>query len=172
MSFPEEPNEGELMDLPQPIRTLQTQAAGWWKAPASLGTDPAFLRVPDEIRVAAVGLHVGAVGWCLNHDARDGWIPEAAVLSGQVVPSLREILLDVCEGLVLAGLWIRASKEGMEGFVVAGAEQSVRERFARQESARQAGITSREVASQRSPDKRKRVDANNYVDWSKEDGTL
>lgn len=160
------------MSLPQPLRGLQTETAGWWKAPSSLGTDPAFLRVPDEIRLSAIALHACSIGWCLNHDARDGWIPSVAVKYGQVVAAPPETLVKAAEGLVQAELWIHAEKDGLPGFVVSGAALSVEQRFARQESARQAGITSvssRPVGTSKFPPSKKRIDpdANRDIDWSK-----
>jgi hypothetical protein len=162
------------MNLPQPIRGLQTQAAGWWKAPSSLGTDPSFLRLPDETRLAAIALHTCAIGWCLNHDARDGWIPAAAVQYGQVVAAPPSALLLAADGLVDAGLWTRAEKDGLSGYVVAGAATSVEQRFARQESARQAGITSAasRPVGQPKPSGRNKIDPNQSVDWSKESTEL
>lgn len=162
------------MNQPEPTRKLQTQAAGWWKAPSSLGTDPAFLRVPDETRLAAIALHACAIGWCLNHDARDGWIPTAAVQYGQVVAAPPNLLLKAAEGLVQAGLWSTADRDGLNGFVVGGAADSVEQRFARQESARQAGLTSaatRPVGQPKAQPKNK-IDANKFVDWSQESTEL
>lgn len=160
------------MSLPQPTRGLQTETAGWWKAPSSLGTDPVFLRVPDAVRLSAIALHACSIGWALNHDARDGWIPAAAVQYGQIVAAPPETLVEAADGLVQGGLWVPAEKDGLPGFVVAGAALSVEQRFARQESARQAGITSaatRPVGTSKFSPPKKRIDpdANRAIDWSK-----
>ena len=167
-----------MNELPQPTYQLSAPAAGWWKAPSSLGTDPVFLRVPETCRAAAIGVYISSIGWCLNHNAQNGWIPAAAVVGGQVVAALRQDLEAAAAGLVKAGVWCEVELEGLPGYVVAGAAKAVAERYARQESARQAGITSREVSAARAPSpskyppKKTAPDPNKWVDWSKETGEL
>lgn len=163
-------------DLPQPTYELKTPAAGWWKAPAAIGSDPIFLRVPDELRMSAVALHVSALGWALNHAATLGWIPGPAVLGGQVIAAPRDQLEGASAALIGAGLWVSVEMDGLAGYVVAGAAKAVQERFARQNSASNAGRTSQSnqarAAASRYPTKPRTPDPNKYVDWSKETGEL
>ena len=161
--------------LPQPQYQPSTPLSGWWKAPASLATDPVFLRVPDEHRLAAVGTYAAAVGWCVQHEAAEGWIPNAAIMYGQVCAAPTEQLRDVVDALVTAGLLAAVELDGMKGYVVAGAVKAVTDRFARQKSASDAGKKSAEAAAEkmdRYPPRRPKIDANAPVDWSKEDGTF
>lgn len=161
--------------LPQPQYQPSTPPSGWWKAPSSLATDPVFLRVPDEHRLAAVGTYAAAVGWCVQHEAAEGWIPNAAIMYGQVCAAPTEQLRTVVDALVTAGLLVAVELDGMKGYVVAGAVKAVTERFARQQSAANAGTKSAEAAAEkreRQQLRRPRIDANAPVDWSKEDGTL
>lgn len=166
------------IELPQPTYRLDTPASGWWKAPSAIGTDPVFLRVEEEHRLAAVGVYIASIGWCLMHNSRDGWLPAAAVTSGQVIAGDREQLLKTAAALVAAGIWARANVDGLDGFVVAGASKAVEERFARQENARKAGQTSAQAKSTNSAPVREyakrpgRIDANAAVDWSKQTGEL
>ena len=162
-------------ELPQPQYQPSTPPSGWWKAPSSLATDPVFLRVPDELRLAAVGAYTAAVGWCVQHEAAEGWIPNAAIMYGQVCAAPTEQLRTVVDALVTAGLLLAVELDGMKGYVVAGAVKAVTERFARQKSASNAGTRSAEVAAEkqnRYPQRRPKIDANTPVDWSKEDGTF
>lgn len=159
-------------ELPQPTYRIDTPAAGWWKAPSSIGTDPAFLRVDEKYRLGAVGLYISSIGWCQVHNSSNGWVPKAAILSGQVIAGEKQQLVETAEALVLAGIWSEARLEGLEGFVVAGAAKAVQERFARQENARRAGQVSAQMKTSQSGDQREykkrsqRVDANTKVDWT------
>lgn len=164
-------------ELPQPTFELNTPAAGWWKAPSALGTDPVFLRVEDRHRLASIGLYVASIGWALNHAAKNGWIPEPAVTGGQLTAAPRDQLVEVAEALVAAGIWARCELDGMAGFVIAGASKAVEERFARQNSASKAGKASAQSGSQKAPTSKYPTrpvtpDPNKYVDWSKESGEL
>lgn len=152
--------------LPKPTHEPSTPKAGWWKAPASLATDPVFLRVSTTHRLSAVGLHAAATGWCLNNNSTDGWIPCDAVLCGQVCAAPSAQLGEVATELVKAGIWAEAEKDGIDGYVVAGAAQYVEERFARQASASNAGMKSQQVQASRSGKLRINPDA--PTDWSKE----
>ena len=161
--------------LPQPQHQPSRPPSGWWRAPASLATDPVFLRIPDELRLAAVGAYLAAVGWCVQHEAAEGWIPKAAVMYGQMCAAPSEQLKTVIEALVSGGLLAAAAVDGMDGYVVAGAANAVSDRFARQQSASNAGKASAEAASSKShryPPKRPTIDANAQVDWSQETGIL
>lgn len=160
--------------LPKPQYQPETPMSGWWKSPASLATDPVFLRVEDQYRLAAVGLYTASVGWSLTHNAEGGWIPSAAVYCGQVCAAPRKELEEVASALVSAGIWCEASLDGIDGFVVAGAEKAVQERYARQVSASNAGKASQgaKSPSPRWPQRPERPDANKSVDWSKETGEL
>lgn len=165
--------------LPQPQYQPATPPSGWWKSPASLATDPVFLRVPDEHRLAAVGLYTAAVGWTLTHDAGEGWVPAAALLYGQVCAAPSEQLRVVAESLVTAGIFVEVELDGMAGYIVAGAAKAISERFARQQSASAAGKASAEAqASGRTPTPSKypgrppRIDPDKPVDWSKVGETL
>lgn len=165
--------------LPQPQYQPATPSSGWWKSPASLATDPVFLRVqPDELRLASVGLYTAAVGWTLSHDAAEGWIPTAALLYGQVCAAPTDQLRQVTDALVAAGLFVEVELDGMEGVIVAGAAKAHAERYARQQSAANAGRASAEAAagkeasSSKYPPRPRRFDANTPVDWSKETGEL
>lgn len=163
-------------ELPQPTYELNTPAAGWWKAPAAIGSDPIFLRVTDELRMAAVALHVSTLGWALNHAATLGWIPGPAVLGGQVIAAPRQQLEEAAAALIGAGLWVAVEVDGLAGYVVAGAARAVKERFARQVSASNAGRTSQSNQAKstpsRYPTKAMKPDPDRYVDWSKETGEL
>lgn len=169
---------GFLMDLPIPVPRYApaTPQSGWWKSPASLATDPVFLRVSDEHRLAAVGLYSAAVGWTLTHDSSEGWVPAAALIYGQVCAAPAEQLRVVATELVDAGIFAAAVMHDMDGYIVAGADKAIKERFARQASASTAGKASAEaqastrtIAPSRSNGK---IDANNPVDWSKVTGEL
>lgn len=160
--------------MPKPQYQPETPQSGWWKSPASLATDPVFLRVEDQYRLAAVGLYTASIGWSLTHNAQDGWLPAAAVYCGQVCAAPRQELENVSAALVVAGLWCEASLDGIDGFVVAGAEKAVQERYARQVSASNAGKASHGAKSPapRWPQRPEKPDANRAVDWSKETGEL
>ena len=158
-------------DLPQPQFQPATPPAGWWKSPASLATDPVFLRVSDEHRLAAVGLYTAAVGWTLTHSSREGWVPAAALLYGQVCAAPQAQVQAVLDALVAAGVFLPTVVDGMNGYVVAGARKAVQERFARQESAAGAGRKSQEqrgdsAPASKFPKPKPRIDANTPVDWS------
>jgi hypothetical protein len=168
-------------ELPQPLYQPATPPAGWWKSPASLATDPAFLRVDTEHRLAAIGLYTAAIGWTLTHSSAQGWVPAAAMLYGQVCAAPQQQVQAVLDALVSGGLFLPASVDGMNGYVVAGARKAVQERFARQESASGAGKRSQEARTGKpaevDPPKfdrqgRRVLDANRKVDWSKETGDL
>jgi hypothetical protein len=160
-------------DLPQPQFQPATPPAGWWKSPASLATDPVFLRVPDTDRLAAIGAYTASVGWTITHSSEQGWVPAAALLYGQVCPAPQDQMARAIEGLVSAGLFLPTDVDGMGGYVVAGAKKAVEERFARQKSAAGAGHQSQKQRSEadesvkRYPPSKKRIDANAPVDWSK-----
>lgn len=160
-------------NLPQPQYQPATPLSGWWKSPASLATDPVFLRVKDEHRLAAVGLYTAAVGWTLTHDASEGWVPAAALLCGQVCAAPREQLEAVTKALVEAGIFVECELDAMNGFIVAGAAKAISERFARQSNASAAGKASAEAqANVRStpskyPPRPPRIDPDKPVDWSK-----
>lgn len=155
-------------NLPQPSYVLTTPAAGWFKTPAALGTDPVFLRTPDELRIACIGLFCSSIGWALNHNAKNGWIPEPAISFGQVIAAPSNQLQEVAAALVHAGLWLPLELDGIRGFVVAGAATAVQERFARQASASNAGRTSQMSQNAKSaPNGKKKIDANDPTDWSK-----
>lgn len=158
-------------ELRQPALQPATPQSGWWKSPASLATDPVFLRVTEKYRLAAVGLHTAAIGWALTHNAEDGWVPVAAVVCGQVCAAPREELENVAKAIVTAGIWCEAVVNGIEGFVVAGAEKAVRERYARQVSASNAGRASQtqhgsSTANNRWPKRQQKIDPDRQVDWS------
>lgn len=156
-------------NLPQPNFILTTPAAGWFKTPAAIGSDQVFLRVPDSLRLSAVGLFISSIGWALNHNAQNGWIPAAAVHGGQLTAAPRDQLLLVSESLVGAGLWLPLTIDGLDGYVVAGAATAVKERFARQLSASNAGKASQAGGAPtygRFPQKARRVDPDAKVDWS------
>lgn len=159
--------------LPAPQHSPSTPPAGWWKSPASLATDPVFLRVSDDQRLAAVGLYTAAVGWSLTHENPEGWIPAAALFCGQVCAAPSEQLREVARELVDAGIFAAAVMHDMDGFVVAGAAKAISERFARQQSAANAGRASAEAqASTRYSSSPRKIDANKPVDWSKQTGEL
>jgi hypothetical protein len=158
-------------NLPQPTFVLTTPAAGWFKTPAAIGSDQVFLRVSDDLRLAAVGLFVSSIGWALNHNAQNGWVPAPAVHGGQLTAAPRELLVEVSEALVGAGMWLPLTIDGLDGYVVAGAALAVQERFARQSSASKAGQTSQlnqgsRVTSQRFPAKTNKPNPDSKVDWS------
>jgi len=158
-------------ELPVPAYKLTTPAAGWFKTPAAIGSDQVFLRVPDDLRLGAVGLFISSLGWALNHNAQNGWIPAPAVYFGQLTAAPREQLEATAEALVVAGLWAKASIDGLEGFVVAGAQQAVQERFARQQSASRAGQSSQVVQAKKDPVNRfpprtEKPNPDKPVDWS------
>lgn len=168
-------------ELPQPVHQPATPPAGWWKSPASLATDPVFLRVDDPHRLAAIGLYTAAIGWTLTHSSNQGWVPAAALLYGQVCAAPQQQVQAVLDALVAAGLFLPTVVDGMNGYVVAGAKKAVQERFARQESASGAGRKSQEARSEKSAETEPRkfdrqgrqiFDANRKVDWSKETGEL
>jgi hypothetical protein len=166
------PTKGEAMDneLPSPTYKLTTPAAGWFKTPAAIGSDQVFLRVPDELRLAAVGLFIASIGWALNHNAQNGWIPAPAVLGGQLTAAPRDLLQATSEALVNAGLWATASIDGLDGFVVSGAAVAVQERFARQQSASKAGQSSQNVQQTRQTTpyvKASKPNPDAKVDWSR-----
>lgn len=172
-------NIGETVELnsPKPLHQPETPQSGWWKSPASLATDPVFLRVKDQYRLASVGLYTASVGWSLTHNAKEGWIPSAAVYCGQLCAAPRQELEEVAAALVAAGLWCEATVDGIDGFVVAGAEKAVQERFARQLSASNAGKASQQSGQPRStgsrwPQRPPKPDANSSVDWSQISGEL
>lgn len=155
--------------LPQPEFTPANPASGWWKAPGTLATDPAFLRVPDDLRLAAVGLYVASLGWALSHQGEDGWVPASALHLGQACAAPREQLEAAARALVVAGLFATASVGGLDGYVVAGASKAVQERFARQQSAQNAGRASASggrPSSNYSPKSHGRVNPDRKVDWS------
>jgi hypothetical protein len=158
-------------ELPTPTYKLTTPAAGWFKTPAAIGSDQVFLRVPDELRLGAVGLFISSLGWALNHNAQNGWIPAPAVLGGQLTAAPREQLVATAEALVQAGLWAKVAIDGLDGFVVSGAAQAVQERFARQQSASRAGQSSQSVQQARSVSatfsKAGKPNPDAKVDWSR-----
>ena len=161
-------------NLPQPQYSPATPSSGWWKSPASLATDPVFLRVSDAHRLAAVGLYTAAVGWTLTHDASEGWVPAAALLYGQVCAAPREQLEAVTAELVKAGIFVECEMDAMKGFIVAGAAKAIRERFARQLSASTAGKASadaqastRTAPASKFPPRPAKIDPDKSVDWSK-----
>ena len=164
--------------LPIPPNAPSAPPSGWWKSPASLATDPVFLRVSDEHRLAAVGLYTAAVGWTLTHESAEGWLPTAALYYGQVCAAPSEQLRAVAAELVKAGIFAEAVHGGMEGFTIAGAAKAIKERFARQVSASNAGKASAEAqANGRPPAPQNYVRPwKSYdlpkVDWSKETGEL
>lgn len=127
---------------PTPTHSPSMPQSGWWKCPQSLATDPVFLRVEDSQRIAAVGVYVASLGWCLTHTSTDGWVPTAAVSYGQVLAGPREQLDAAAAALVGAGLFAIAEVNGMNGYVVAGAAHAVAERYKRQASAAEAGRAS------------------------------
>lgn len=159
------------LSTPQPTYELTTPAAGWFKMPAAIGSDPVFLRAPAPVRMACIGLYCSSIGWALNHNAQKGWVPEEAVLFGQVVAAPRDLVMEVIQALVHAGLWLPFEMDGIRGYVVAGAAVAVQERFARQASASKAGTMSRENANKNVP-RKPRIDANAQVDWSNIDENL
>lgn len=155
----------------KPAFQPETPQSGWWKSPASLATDPVFLRVEEKYRLASVGLYSAAIGWALTHNAEDGWVPAAAIVCGQVCAAPREELEAVAKALLAAGIWCEAVVGGIEGFVVAGAEKAVRERYARQISASNAGKASQQKQEPANtynkwPKKPQRIDPDRPVDWS------
>ena len=163
-------------ELPQPLYQPAAPPAGWWKSPASLATDPVFLRVADEHRLAAIGLYTAAIGWTLTHNSNQGWVPTAALLYGQVCAAPQAQVQSVLDALVVAGVFLPAESDGMVGYVVAGARKAVQERFARQESASGAGKRSQESRADKTESSnqtrydrsgRKIIDANAKTDWSK-----
>jgi hypothetical protein len=161
--------------LPTPPHAPSTPQSGWWKSPASLATDPVFLRVSDEHRLAAVGLYTAALGWTLTHNSEEGWVPAAALFHGQVCAAPADQLRTVANELVDAGIFSAGVLGDMDGFVVAGADKAIRERFARQLSASAAGKASAEAQASARPTAQKyptKIDANKPVDWSKETGEL
>ena len=158
-------------DLPQPAFLLTTPAAGWFKVPAAIGSDQVFLRVKAPQRLAAVGLFIGSIGWALNHNAKNGWIPAEAVHGGQLVAAPHDLLVQISEALVDAGLWMPVSVEGLDGYVVAGAATAVQERFARQTSASRAGQASQQAQNANVPRgnfgaRPSKPNPDNKVDWS------
>jgi hypothetical protein len=171
---PQDISRRKIMEdnLPQPTFVLTTPAAGWFKAPSAIGSDQVFLRVSDDLRLAAVGLFISSIGWALNHNAQNGWVPAPAVHGGQLTAAPRELLVRVSEALVGAGLWLPLTIDGLDGFVVAGAAVAVQERFARQANASKAGQTSQQnqgsrFTSQRFPAKPNKPDPDAKVDWSR-----
>ena len=149
--------------------------SGWWKAPASLATDPVFLRVEDEYRIASVGLYVAAVSWAVLHNSEEGWVPNAALTCGQVLAAHHKQLVETVQALAKAGIFSEHVNLGIEGYFVAGAEKAVLERFKRIESAANAGRNSQkqktvepQPGEQFTVDKfgRKRFDPDIPVDWS------
>lgn len=166
-------------ELPQPQHQPATPPSGWWKSPGSLATDPCFLRVDSSLRLAAVGLYTGAIGWILAHDAVEGWIPEAALLFGQVCAAPSDQLATVSAELVKAGIFAAVNLDGMNGFVVAGGVKALNDRFARQKSASTAGkasaeaqATSRSSTPSKYPGRPPRIDPDKKVDWSQVDEAL
>jgi hypothetical protein len=156
---------------PQPTYELTTPDAGWFKMPAAIGSDPVFLRAPAQMRMACIGMYCASIGWALNHNAQKGWIPEEAILYGQVVAAPSDMVMEVIQSLVTAGLWLPLEMDGIRGYVVAGAALAVQQRFARQSSASKAGTMSRENALRKS-ERKPRIDANAPVDWSNVEETL
>lgn len=156
-------------ELPQPRFAPKTPASGWWKAPATLATDPVFLRISDQIRLEAIAVYISAVGWALVHNAEDGWIPEAALFYGQACPAPMDRLKIAATQLVTAGIISECSVDGIPGFVISGASKVVKERFARQEAASTAGKASAEAQTKSGrygPQKVGKIDANRPTDWS------
>jgi hypothetical protein len=155
---------------PTPTHSPSMPQSGWWKCPQSLATDPVFLRIEDEQRIASVAVYVASLGWCLTHNSSEGWVPSAAVSYGQVLAGPRDQLNAAAEALVGAGLFAIAEVNGMSGYVVAGAAHAVAERYKRQASAAEAGRASQASQSaNRSPSTYRRPSKPNPdapVDWS------
>jgi hypothetical protein len=80
--------------------------------------------------------------------------------------------------MVRAGIFAVANQGGMEGFTIAGASKAIKERFARQASASNAGKASAEAQANvrpnasRYPERPAKIDANKPVDWSKQSEQL
>lgn len=156
-------------NINQPLFSPRTPASGWWKAPATLATDPVFLRVEDSLRLEAVAAYVSAIGWALTHNAEDGWMPAAALLYGQACPAPPERLKAAAGALVSAGIFTLCNVDGISGYVIAGAAKAVKERFARKDAASAAGKVSAEVQSRTAKEPRQKpgkIDANMPVNWS------
>jgi len=165
--------------IPKPLHGPSQPQSGWWKAPASLATDPVFLRVSDEHRLGAVATYTALIGWCLTHNSKEGWVPAPAISYGQVLAAPREQLEAATAALVEAGILTPVDLGGVPGYVVAGAAKAVEERYNRQASAANAGKTSAEnkkaanqgqsrnaVTLDRYGRKRFDPDANTDLDWS------
>ena len=155
--------------LPQPPFAPKSPASGWWKVPATLATDPVFLRISDENRLEAIAVYLSAVGWALSHNAEDGWMPSAALLYGQACPAPTNKLKVAAEELAAAGIILECSVDGIPGYVIAGASKAVKERFARQEAASTAGKASAEAqvkSGRYFAPKQGKIDANRPTDWS------
>lgn len=164
--------------MPTPPVSPAMPPSGWYKFSAGIPTDPVFLRVNDEHRLASVGLWAAAVGWTLIHDSEDGWVPDAALVYGQACAAPSDQIRAVIEQLVAAGLFSPETRDGLAGYRVGGAEKAISERFARKESASAAGKKSQEAQadkrSQMRVDRfgRKHFDPDVPVDWSQVSGEL
>ncbi len=154
---------------PQPLFAPRTPSSGWWKLPATLATDPVFLRISDGLRLEAIAVYIAAVGWTLSHNAEDGWLPPAALIYGQACPAPSERITAAVQELVAAGIIAPYEVDGIPAYVIAGASKAVQERFARQEAASTAGRASAEAQTHGGKSGASRggkLDANKVTDWS------
>ncbi len=114
------------------------EVVGWVKVSHHIGSEPKLSDVPEEHVLACLGLAVAALGYAVARETTTLTLNQ--LRRHAVVPAASpDVVVEVANGLVAAGLW-DLTDDG--DFVIGGAAEAIEEKRTRIERAARAGRAS------------------------------
>lgn len=114
------------------------EIVGWVKISHHIGSEPKLSDVPEELVLASLGLAVAALGYAVARETDTLTLNQ--LRRHAVVPAASpEVVVDVAQALVAAGLW-DLTDDG--DFIIGGAAEAIEEKRVRIERATRAGRAS------------------------------